>query len=131
MMPIRILSPLILLAILVTGCYVRNSYTLNDYLLNNYMTNNGRSIISVTKTNGEKIFFSGDGGKYDATSDMVIGPVPNDSEVSIPSREIRLVNTERPNPMMPFFEGLVVAAGAVVVFVLLYFAISPPRREYN
>jgi hypothetical protein len=131
MMPIRILPPLALLAILATGCYVRNSYTLNDYMMNNYMTDNGRSIISVTKTNGEKFFFTGDGGKYDAASDMVIGPTANDGEVSIPSGEIRLINTERLNPMMPVFEGLVVAAGAVFAIVLLYFAISPPRRIDN
>jgi hypothetical protein len=97
--------------------------------MNNYLTNDGKSIVSVTKTNGEKIFFTGDGGKYDAASDMVIGPTANDGEVSIPSPEIRLVNTERPNPMMPVFEGLVVAAGVIVGVVLLYFAIFPPQRK--
>jgi hypothetical protein len=118
-MPIRILFPIILLAVLAAGCYMRNSYSLNDYLLNNYMTNNGRSIVSVTKTNGEKIFFSGEGGKYDAASDKVFGPVANDSEVSIPSGEIRLVNTERPNPMMPVFEGIIIV-GCVVIAAALF-----------
>jgi hypothetical protein len=130
-MPIRILFPIILLAVLAAGCYVRNLYTLNDYMINNYMTNNSRSIVSVTKTNGEKIFFTGDGGKYDAANDRVFGQVANDSEVSIPSSEIRLVSTERPNPIIPIFEYLAVAAGVVAVFVIASILLSPPTVIRN
>src|ERR1035437_2947853 len=101
---------LLVIALMFSGCYLRRSYTLDEYRTKSEPIR----ITSVTKTNGEKVFFARDEGQYDPTLNRVHGPVMDDSEATIPSQDIGLVNIVRPNPMIPVFEGMLIGACIVV-----------------
>jgi len=105
---------LFLVGVALNSCHVHESYTLSEY-----RQKTGRTIESLRKVTGEQIIFSGDSTGYDSACDCVRGLVHADSEASIAAKDIRLIRTSRPNPILPYLAGLGAAIVAVMVYLIL------------